>query len=166
MHNAGFRYTLVARLGEGSFGEVWEAKHQVTGKVVALKLEKQSFLGTIKYEASVLGALRGCEGVVRILGFGKVGESGVSYLAVDLLGDTLRVRRTRLSGVDCQEKALCAVGRIGLDALRVIRGIHGVVPEMQVSHFKQSSTQNHCVKNVSLFLQARFGPFSSRTRDL
>ena len=50
-------YNTSCHLGGGTFGDVWEAHHIITGKVVALKFEHSS-LGMLRHEAEVLNALR------------------------------------------------------------------------------------------------------------
>lgn len=65
-----------AKLGQGAFGMVFEAKHQHTGRNAAIKLLKPGLSGTdagidFNNEATLLSTLGACDGAVNLLGDGK-----------------------------------------------------------------------------------------------
>ena len=84
-------YNTTCHLGGGSFGDVWEAYHIITGKVVALKFELAN-LGMLRHEAEVLNALRRVKTSIDVLSFRKEGK--YSVLVLPLLGDTVITRYT------------------------------------------------------------------------
>ena len=77
------KYSLASRIGSGSYGEVWEAVSNSTGKKVALKIQKKNVLNTLKYEAKVLLALKGTTCVPPIYSVGKTLD-GRNYVAMKL----------------------------------------------------------------------------------
>jgi serine/threonine protein kinase len=62
------KYRLVKKLGEGSFGTVFQGTNIKTGEDVAIKLENQKAeINQLHYEYRVLKVLEaaGCNGIVR-----------------------------------------------------------------------------------------------------
>ena len=80
------RYTLVARLGEGSFGEVWRGRDELTGQPVALKFLRAPQLDPTQLwrETTVLRRLRAPQ-LVRFLDEGL--HQGVPYVVLSLVED-------------------------------------------------------------------------------
>ncbi|MBT9588302.1 serine/threonine protein kinase [bacterium] len=81
-------YRLVRKLGEGGFGEVWEARHKLLQRPAALKLISPSLHNDIHLqrflrEAETLSGLQ-CPHTVRLFDYGR-SEDGTFYLAMELL---------------------------------------------------------------------------------
>lgn len=77
------KYSLLSKIGSGSYGEVWEAVSNSTGKKVALKIQKKDVLNTLKYEAKVLLALKGTTCVPPMYSVGRTLD-GRNYVAMKL----------------------------------------------------------------------------------
>ena len=91
-------YITERRLGQGSFGEVWEAKHQVTGQKVALKLEpRNTSVPQLFFEAKLYAMFQTakssnnvsvpCNNIPAVYGTGQT--ENTNYIAMDLLGKSL-----------------------------------------------------------------------------
>jgi len=83
------RYELVSQLGEGGHGEVWEARHRLLARPVALKLVKapdkdnQTRVERFRREARAMARLKSPH-TVDLLDFG-VTEDGRLFYAMELL---------------------------------------------------------------------------------
>jgi serine/threonine protein kinase len=84
------KYTLLERLGDGTYGEVWKGKSNSTGKIVAIKIQKKNVLNTLKYEARVLLALKGSDCIPPIFSVGKT-RSGLNYMVIKYYENTLKI---------------------------------------------------------------------------
>lgn len=82
------KYTLLERLGNGTYGEVWKGKSNSTGKIVAIKIQKENVLNTVKYEARVLLALKGSDCIPPIFSVGKT-RTGLNYMVIKYYENTL-----------------------------------------------------------------------------
>ena len=91
-------YITERRLGQGSFGEVWEAKHQATGQKVALKLEpRNTSVPQLFFEAKLYAMFQTakssnnvsvpCNNIPAVYGTGQT--ENTNYIAMDLLGKSL-----------------------------------------------------------------------------
>ena len=91
-------YITERRLGQGSFGEVWEAKHQTTGQRVALKLEpRNTSVPQLFFEAKLYLMFQTakssnnvsipCNNIPAVYGSGQT--ENTNYIAMDLLGKSL-----------------------------------------------------------------------------
>lgn len=91
-------YITERRLGQGSFGEVWEAKHQATGQRVALKLEpRNTSVPQLFFEAKLYAMFQSskspnsesqpCNNIPAVYGTGQT--ENTNYIAMDLLGKSL-----------------------------------------------------------------------------
>jgi len=83
------RYTVLRRIGGGSFGEVFEGKELNTEQSVAIKVEPVTSLQQcLLYEAKVMKSLQGLIGVPRLRWSGC--EGNYNLLVMDLLGFNLQ----------------------------------------------------------------------------
>ena len=83
------RYTVLRRIGGGSFGEVFEAKELNSELTVAIKVEPiTSLQQCLLYEAKVMKGLKGLIGVSRVRWSGC--EGNYNLLVMDLLGSSLQ----------------------------------------------------------------------------
>ena len=84
------KYTLLEKLGNGTYGEVWKGKSNSTGKIVAIKIQKENVLNTVKYEARVLLALKGSDCIPPIFSVGKT-KTGLNYMVIKYYENTLKI---------------------------------------------------------------------------
>jgi serine/threonine-protein kinase len=97
------RFTIRARLGAGSFGEVWRADHVDGGNIVAIKLFRPELAGT----DAMHDAFAEARALARVVssGFAKIYDAdlygGRPFIISELVdGDTLaaHIERNRFSG--------------------------------------------------------------------
>src|SRR5919109_1294939 len=88
------RYEIIRRIGEGGMGAVYEARHTVIGKRVAVKvllekyLEKPELVARLLQEARLASAI-GHENIVDVTDFGTTAD-GRSYVVMEFLeGESL-----------------------------------------------------------------------------
>jgi tRNA A-37 threonylcarbamoyl transferase component Bud32 len=88
------RYLIVRRIGEGGMGAVYEAKHTIIGKRVAVKvllekfLTKTDFVARLLQEARLASAI-GHEHIVDVTDFGTT-DDGRAFVAMEFLdGESL-----------------------------------------------------------------------------
>jgi serine/threonine-protein kinase len=142
----GARYTIVRQLGEGGMGAVYEARANVTGQRVALKLITGSFATDReqqeRFEREALAARAvASEHIVEVLDVGRDEAKRVPFLAMEfLVGEDLEQVFARLGPVPA-DVAL----RIGAQACRGLERAHaaGIV--------------HRDIKPANLFLAAREG---------
>jgi serine/threonine-protein kinase len=83
------RYQIVRRIGEGGMGAVYEAKHAVIGKRVAVKVLLEKFLTKSDFVARLLQEARlassiGHENIVDVTDFGTT-DDGRSFVVMEFL---------------------------------------------------------------------------------
>jgi len=83
------RYEIVRRIGEGGMGAVYEARHAVIGKRVAVKVLLEKFLTKSDFVARLLQEARlassiGHENIVDVTDFGTTGD-GRSFVVMEFL---------------------------------------------------------------------------------
>ncbi|MES1171976.1 MAG: serine/threonine-protein kinase [Bacteroidota bacterium] len=88
------RYLIIRRIGEGGMGAVYEAKHTIIGKRVAVKvllekfLTKSDFVARLLQEARLASAI-GHEHIVDVTDFGTT-DDGRAFVAMEFLeGESL-----------------------------------------------------------------------------
>src|SRR6476469_11017829 len=88
------RYQIVRRIGEGGMGAVYEAKHTVIGKRVAVKVLLEKFVAKSDFVARLLQEARlassiGHEHIVGVTDFGTT-TAGRSFVVMEFLdGESL-----------------------------------------------------------------------------
>jgi serine/threonine protein kinase len=90
----GGRYEILRRIGEGGMGAVYEARHTVIGRKVAIKvllerlLEKRELVRRLLQEARMASSI-GHENIVDVLDFGST-DDGRAFVAMEYLeGESL-----------------------------------------------------------------------------
>ncbi|MBL8114589.1 MAG: protein kinase [Acidobacteria bacterium] len=97
------RYLFLKRLGTGGMGSVFEARHVVLDRLVAVKVlhlaDDAAAQSRFRVEAQALGRLDH-PGIVKVIDFGvEVLGRGIPYLVMERLeGETLDARRMRRGG--------------------------------------------------------------------
>ena len=123
------RYELVRELGRGAMGVVYLARHDMTGREVALKLlhpdkvaaagpAAQAAVERFQREARAMGAVATSDNVVSVLDAGLDAASGAPFLVLELLsGEDLEALSERLGPLPVEL------------ALRVVaQALSGLVP--------------------------------------
>ncbi|XP_006824479.1 uncharacterized protein LOC102806847 [Saccoglossus kowalevskii] len=116
------RWKVVAKIGGGGFGEIYEALDLQTGDHVAVKCEsalqpKQ----VLKMEVAVLKKLQGKDHVCRFIGCGR--NDQFNYVVMSLQAQNLaELRRSQAKGTFSISTTL----RLGLQLLQGIENIHDV----------------------------------------
>jgi serine/threonine-protein kinase len=117
------KYELVEKLGEGGFGVVYKARHQVTQLLVAIKILVQQpsshpdVATRFRREASI-GNLIGHENIVRSIDFGEV--AGQPYLVLEFLDGESLADAVRTHG----PMAPARVARIALQVADALAAAH------------------------------------------
>ena len=99
----GDRFTLLSKLGEGGFGEVWKARDKRLGRDVAIKVATRQFDWRFEREARTIAALNHPN-------ICQIHDVGSNYIVMELIDGV------QLSGPMPVEKAVAYAGQI-LDAL-------------------------------------------------
>ena len=84
----GSRYELVSRIAIGGMGEVWKANDSVIGRVVAIKILKDEYMGDPGFRERFRAearhaALVNHEGIANVFDYGE--EDGSAYLVMELV---------------------------------------------------------------------------------
>jgi serine/threonine protein kinase len=84
----GYKYKLIKKINEGSFGTIFKAENIRTKEMVAIKFENKSEqMKSLKNEARIYQYLGKLNGFPQLKTFGTTGE--FNYLVMDLLGCSL-----------------------------------------------------------------------------
>ena len=84
----GSRYELVSRIAIGGMGEVWKANDSVIGRIVAIKILKDEYMGDPGFRERFRAearhaALVNHEGIANVFDYGE--EDGSAYLVMELV---------------------------------------------------------------------------------
>jgi serine/threonine protein kinase len=84
----GNRYELVSRIAIGGMGEVWEASDTVIGRIVAIKILKDEYLGDPGFRERFRAearhaALVNHDGIANVFDYGE--EDGKAYLVMEMV---------------------------------------------------------------------------------
>jgi len=111
------KYTLIKKLGEGSFGAIYAAKSQ--HNLYAIKLEnKNKSQNLLENEAYIMSYLH-CKKIPYIKSFGYSGEYNV--LVMELMGKSLE---DIFENLPVKKMTVNCVGKLGLQMIEILEFIH------------------------------------------
>ena len=111
------KYTLIKKLGEGSFGAIYAAKSQYN--LYAIKLEnKNKSQNLLENEAYIMSYLH-CKKIPYIKSFGYSGEYNV--LIMELMGKSLE---DIFENLPVKKMSVSCVGKLGLQMIEILEFIH------------------------------------------
>lgn len=90
------KYTILSKLGQGSFGTIYKGVHNHTQRKVAIKIECNPTDCILTHEAKIYKYLEGRDGIPRLLSFGKEGQ--FHYMIMDLYDESLEVMKRKCKG--------------------------------------------------------------------
>ena len=112
-------FTVVKRLGGGSFGEIYEGFDQRNQQKVALKFESTNAnIPQLRHESKVYQKLDGIPSFPKLLWFGT--QSGFNILVIELLGVNLETFRSEAGG----KISLKNVLNLGDQMIGIIQRLH------------------------------------------
>ena len=109
------RYVVTEKIGQGGMGAVYEAKHTVIGKRVAVKVllekyaERDRIVARLKQEAMLASSI-GNEHIIDITDFGETDDGRTFVIMEYLEGESLGSLSARLGQVD-EQRAIDIVGQ-------------------------------------------------------
>lgn len=111
------KYELLEKLNEGSFGQVYKAKHIRTGELVAIKIERKT-CSSLKNEAKIYQYLSKEPGFTSLKWFGS--NDNIRYLVTNLLVCSLFNLIKRKGSLK-----LTIILQLGIQMLKRIQTLHG-----------------------------------------
>jgi len=81
------KYEIIKKIGEGTFGKVFNGKNLRSGENIAIKIQYKDIEKVLKHEAKIYKYLKDISGIPNIRNYGT--ETGFNYLILDLLGPSL-----------------------------------------------------------------------------
>eukprot|EP01114_Cavostelium_apophysatum_P015227 TRINITY_DN4106_c0_g1_i2.p1 TRINITY_DN4106_c0_g1~~TRINITY_DN4106_c0_g1_i2.p1 ORF type:complete len:567 (-),score=148.48 TRINITY_DN4106_c0_g1_i2:93-1793(-) len=116
------RWKILKKIGQGAFGEIYQAKNILTNEMVAIKVERvDSKKQVLKMEVAVLKKLQDSSYVCRFITCGRF--SDYNYMVMELLGENLsELRRRQTDG----KFSLSTTIKIGQQMLRAIEAVHNL----------------------------------------
>lgn len=110
-------YKLIKKIGKGSYGEVWKARHIYRQKDVAIKVETKGKKNTLKIEIMLLRYLSNIAEIPYVKFYGE--SDTFTYIILELLGSSISDYYFNLG-----EKNINELKWIGLKMLSSIHDIH------------------------------------------
>jgi serine/threonine protein kinase len=114
------KYELLEKLNEGSFGQVFKARHVRTSELVAVKMERKSVSGSsLKNEAKIYQYLSKELGFLHLKWFGSTKDNEFAYIVTNLLVCSLtKIVNTRGS------LNLTNILQLGIQMIKRIETLH------------------------------------------
>jgi serine/threonine protein kinase len=114
------KYTIIEKIGVGSFGTIYKGKHNKTDEVVAIKIEPiSSKYKLLKNETFIYHYLNKLNCIPKLKWFGK--DTINYYMVIDLLGPSLRdiIEKYNKNGL-----SLLFTLEIGIKIMNILKSIH------------------------------------------
>ena len=112
------KYTLLEKIGEGSFGSIYRGQNIRTKEYVAIKIELiKHETKLLKHESVIYQYLINSSGVPSVKWFGK--DEKNFYMVIDLLGQSLQSLKNKV-----RTFSLKLVLQIGIMIIELLRTIH------------------------------------------
>lgn len=112
------KYTLIHKIGEGSFGAIYKAQNCRTREEVAIKIEPTNLAANLlKNESVIYQYLLGTPGIPQVKWYGK--DINNYYMVIPLLGKSLEELLK-----EKQVFSLKLVYQIGIQLLQLLKSIH------------------------------------------
>jgi serine/threonine protein kinase len=112
------KYTLIHKIGEGSFGAIYKAQNCRTREEVAIKIEPIKLAANLlKNESVIYQYLLGTPGIPQVKWYGK--DINNYYMVIPLLGKSLEELLK-----EKQVFSLKLVYQIGIQLLQLLKSIH------------------------------------------
>ncbi|KAK5582404.1 hypothetical protein RB653_003987 [Dictyostelium firmibasis] len=128
MQNIGFaagslikgRWTVVKKIGQGAFGEIFSGKNIINNEQIAIKVEKvDTKKQVLRLEVAVLKKLQLCPYVCRFITCGR--HNDYNYMVMELLGENLsELRRRQLDG----KFSLGSTLKLGVQMIQSLQAVH------------------------------------------
>jgi len=116
----GNKYKLLQKIGNGSFGSIFEGINIRTNEKVAIKIEPIiDELKLLKHESTIYKLLVNVEGVPKIKWYGK--DNLYYYMVIDLFGKSLQELL-----YNSKNLSLKIVLQIGINILNILMKIHDI----------------------------------------
>lgn len=133
------KYTLLEKIGEGSFGCIYRGQNIRTREYVAIKVEPiENNTKLLKNESTIYQYLNNNQGIPSVKWFGKDDEN--YYMVIDLLGQSLQSLLNKNSVF-----SLKLVLQIGIQVINLLKTIHdrGLVHrDIKPENFLLTTNQN------------------------
>lgn len=112
------KYTILDKIGSGSFGSIYKGQNIRTKEYVAIKVEPiNTDLKLLKNESNIYQYLHGCTGIPNVKWFGK--DDINYYMVINLLGVSLQDLKNKV-----QTFSLGLVLKIGIKIIGLLKTIH------------------------------------------
>ena len=127
------KYTLIKKLGEGSFGKIYSAKENSTNAWYAIKLEnKNRSQNLLESEAYIMSYLAGPR-IPMVKSFGYTGDYNV--LIMELMGKSLEDLFENMAIKKMSIRCVCNLGFQMVEILEFIHNKHIVHRDMKPDNF-------------------------------
>ena len=127
------KYTLIKKLGEGSFGRIYSARENSTNSWYAVKLEdKNRSQNLLENEAYIMSYLNGPR-IPVVKSFGYTGEYNV--LIMELMGKSLEDLFENMSTKKMSIRCVCNLGYQMIEIIEFIHNKHFVHRDMKPDNF-------------------------------
>ncbi|KYR01840.1 putative protein serine/threonine kinase [Tieghemostelium lacteum] len=114
------RWTVLKKIGQGAFGEIYSGKNIINGEQIAIKVEKvDTKKQVLRLEVAVLKKLQACPYVCRFITCGR--HNDYNYMVMELLGDNLsELRRRQADGKFTMGTTL----KLGIQMIQSLQAVH------------------------------------------
>ena len=112
------KYIITKKIGEGSFGNIYQGYHKETNENIAIKIEHTSNKCLLQHEADIYSILNDISNIPKMRTFGNEGQ--FTYIVMDLLNVSLDSIRLKNNGYF----SLKTILMLGHELITIIENIH------------------------------------------